>query len=145
MPWSGFTLLELSIVLVISVMLLGIAIPLLSRQLPGAQFNAAVHDVATHARLARNLAVTKNASIRLIIDVNERAYRLSSETADHRLPERLKLSFYAPESERIDAHAGAIRFYGDGSSTGGRITFIDGARHSDVDVQWLTGRVSILD
>ncbi|HEY9198548.1 MAG TPA: GspH/FimT family pseudopilin [Gammaproteobacteria bacterium] len=141
----GFTLLELTIVLVIGVLLLGIAVPLLGRQLPGAQFSAAVHAIATHARLARNLAITHNAPVGLIIDVNERAYRLSSESVDHRLPERLKLSFYAPESERIDAHSGAIRFYGDGSSTGGRITFTDGKRHSDVDIQWLTGRVSVRD
>ncbi len=38
---------------------------------------------------------------------------------------------------------GAIRFYPDGSSTGGRITVASGERKFLVDVDWLTGRVSI--
>ena len=40
---------------------------------------------------------------------------------------------------------GAIRFYPDGSSTGGRITVSSGERKFLVDVDWLTGRVSIED
>ena len=40
---------------------------------------------------------------------------------------------------------GSIRFYPDGGSNGGRITVASGARKFDVDVDWLTGRVAILD
>jgi general secretion pathway protein H len=40
---------------------------------------------------------------------------------------------------------GAIRFYPDGSSTGGRITVTFGRTQYLVDVDWLTGRVSITD
>ena len=42
-----------------------------------------------------------------------------------------------------DDKVGAIRFYPDGSSTGGRITVASGERKYLVDVDWLTGRVSI--
>ena len=38
-----------------------------------------------------------------------------------------------------------LRFVPDGGSNGGRITVASGARKFDVDVDWLTGRVAILD
>jgi len=142
---SGFTLLELILVMSIAILLLGIAVPLLSKQLPGAQFKAATHDLAAHARLARNLAIVKNAPMSLIIDVDRRTYQLTAEEKIRQLPAQIKLSVFTAESERIDAHQGAIRFFADGSSTGGRITLSDGQRHNDVDIQWLTGKVSILE
>lgn len=139
----GFSLLELTLVLSLALLLLGIAVPWIGRQLPGVRLDAAVRELATHARLARNLAVAQNNSVRLIIDVDRRAYRLSSEASSHRLPGQPTLTLYAPESERLDEHTAAIRFYGDGSSTGGRITFVEGGRQRAVDVQWLTGKVSV--
>ena len=38
---------------------------------------------------------------------------------------------------------GGIRFFPDGSSTGGRVTLSHGSRQYFVDVDWLTGRVSV--
>lgn len=142
---AGFTVLELTVVIAIALLLTGIAVPLIGARLPGAQFDAAVRQVAAHARLARNLAVARNVPVRLIVDVGTRRYSLSTQPGDHGLPSSLGVSLYAPETERIDAQVGAIRFYGDGSSSGGRITLTDGIRKRGVDVQWLTGRVSIVD
>jgi general secretion pathway protein H len=59
------------------------------------------------------------------------------------LPERLELKLYTAQSEVRDERHGAIRFYPDGSSTGGRVTLAAGERKLLVDVDWLTGRVSI--
>lgn len=144
-PTRGFTLLELVVVLVIVMLLMGVALPMVSARLPGAQLDAAVRQLAAHTRLARNLAVVDDAPVTLIVDVEARRYRLSAEARDHALPATLGVSLYAPESERIDERVGAIRFFGDGSSTGGRVTVSDGTRRRGVDVQWLTGRVSVVD
>jgi general secretion pathway protein H len=38
-----------------------------------------------------------------------------------------------------------VRFFPDGGSNGGRITLAAGDRKYDVDVDWLTGRVAILE
>jgi general secretion pathway protein H len=43
-----------------------------------------------------------------------------------------------------DEAAGSIRFFPDGSSTGGRVMIAAGNEKLSVDVNWLTGRVSIL-
>ena len=59
------------------------------------------------------------------------------------LPARLDLKLYTAQSEIVDDRRGAIRFYPDGSSTGGRVTVASGERKLLVDVDWLTGRVTI--
>lgn len=141
----GFTLLELTVVIAIALLLTGIAVPLITERLPGLKFNSAIHRIATHARLARNIAISSNAPVRLIIDVGEHRYRLSVEEEAHGIPEEIWISLYAPQVEQMNEQVSAILFYGDGSSSGGRVTLSDGVRKRSVDVQWLTGRVSILD
>jgi general secretion pathway protein H len=55
------------------------------------------------------------------------------------------MKLFTAQSDIVDEHVGAIRFYPDGGSTGGRVTLSAGERKFDVDVDWLTGRVAILD
>ena len=63
----------------------------------------------------------------------------------HSLPRELELKLYTAQQEVASERKGAIRFYPDGSSTGGRITVASGERKFLVDVDWLTGRVTIGD
>ena len=60
-------------------------------------------------------------------------------------PEGIELKLLTAQTEVESERKGAIRFYADGSSTGGRITVSAGERKYLVDVDWLTGRVSIGD
>jgi general secretion pathway protein H len=62
-----------------------------------------------------------------------------------KLPDNLEVKLYGAQSEVTSERRGSIRFYPDGSSTGGRITVASGERKYLVDVDWLTGRVSIED
>jgi general secretion pathway protein H len=55
------------------------------------------------------------------------------------------LKLLTAQTEVESDHRGSIRFYPDGSSTGGRITVSSGERQYLVDVDWLTGRVAIND
>jgi len=50
-----------------------------------------------------------------------------------------------PQKDLVDEKTGSIRFFPDGGSNGGRITLAAGERKFEVDVDWLTGRVAILD
>ena len=61
------------------------------------------------------------------------------------LPKDIELKLFTAQSEILSDTRGGIRFYPDGSSTGGRITVASGERKYLVDVDWLTGRVSITD
>jgi general secretion pathway protein H len=55
------------------------------------------------------------------------------------------LTLVTASQERIDAAAGNIRFFADGSSSGGGIGLHAGARDAVLLVDWLPGRVSIVE
>ena len=63
----------------------------------------------------------------------------------HRLPEKIDLKLYTAQRDLLNEKVGTIRFFPDGGSNGGRITLVAGERKYDVDVDWLTGRVAILE
>jgi general secretion pathway protein H len=57
----------------------------------------------------------------------------------------LELGLETARSELVDAGSGQIRFFPDGSSTGGRITVMMQEQRAEVVVDWLTGQVDIGD
>src|SRR5450755_2550308 len=81
----------------------------------------------------------------LVIDVDARSFTLPPDTRVHRLPEKLDVKLFTAQRDLVGEKIGAIRFFPDGGSNGGRITLAAGERKYDVDVDWLTGRVTILE
>ena len=61
------------------------------------------------------------------------------------LPEDIALELFTARSELESDTVGRVRFFPDGSSTGGRITLSLAERRYMVDVDWLTGRVTTFD
>ncbi|NCF80888.1 MAG: hypothetical protein GWP74_04680, partial [Proteobacteria bacterium] len=78
-------------------------------------------------------------------DVAKREFRLPGEQRVRKLPERVDIVLFSARSERLSAERGAIRFFPDGSSTGGRITLSTDTLRYLVNVDWLTGRVKVME
>jgi general secretion pathway protein H len=81
----------------------------------------------------------------LTLNVESRSFVLSGDNKPRVLPHQAELGVYTAQGEVVDGNTAAIRFYPDGSSTGGRVTLAMGERKFHVDVDWLTGQVEILD
>ncbi len=141
---GGFTLIELMVVLVIAGLLLTVLPPLFSAALPGVQLKGAAREVASALRFARDRAVTRQQESTLTLDLESREYRVSGRERPYSLPSGLDVELFTVRSEQSDEDTGAIRFFPDGSSTGGRVTLMVGERSYAVDVDWLTGRVRVL-
>ena len=77
-----------------------------------------------------------------MIDTDRGRYRPSGGTAVS-LPPSVRLTLFTTTQEQLSPGIGAIRFYADGSSTGGGVRLAQGDRRYDVLVDWLTGRISI--
>ncbi|HQZ44493.1 MAG TPA: GspH/FimT family pseudopilin [Usitatibacteraceae bacterium] len=139
----GFTLLELLLVLVIAAASYAMVVRFSAGGVSGAELKSAARAVAAGLRDARGTAVATQESASLTLDLEHRSMEVSGGRRPRSLPKRLDLKLYTAQAEIVDDKRGAIRFYPDGSSTGGRVTLASGERKFLVDVDWLTGRVTI--
>ncbi len=140
----GFTLLELMVVLVIAAIMMTVVPPMISSALPGAQLKSAARQLAAGLRSARNQALVSRQETSLVVDLEKHRFRVSGRKHDYPIPESLKIDLLTVESELLGEKRGGIRFFPQGGSTGGRITLSNGKRALGVDVDWLTGKVRIL-
>lgn len=140
---QGFTLLELLLVLVIVAAGYALLVRGFPGGAPGTELKSAARSVAAGLREARGTAIASQVPTALVLDVEKRSMEVSNGARPRILPQRLDLKLYTAQSEIVDDRRGAIRFYPDGSSTGGRVTLASGRQKLLVDVDWLTGRVSI--
>jgi general secretion pathway protein H len=139
----GFTLLELLLVLVIAAASYALVVRFNAGGVSGAELKSAARAVAAGLRDARGTAIASQESAALTLDLEHRSMEVSGGRRSRALPQRLDVKLYTAQSEIVDDKRGAIRFYPDGSSSGGRVTLAAGERKLLVDVDWLTGRVSI--
>ena len=140
----GFTLIELLAVLVLLVLVTALAAPALLKT-GGVELEATARTLAAGLRRARSQAIQHHAVQDLSLDVERREFSLSFDGRLRRLPGDIDYRLYTARSAREGETRGAIRFFPDGGSTGGRITLERGRRTIHVDVDWLGGRVRILD
>ncbi|HDK38102.1 MAG TPA: type II secretion system protein GspH [Thiolapillus brandeum] len=142
---TGFTLLELLVVMALAAILMTLVPPMISSSLPGVQLKSAARELAAGLRYARSHALTSHETAALTLDVKKRNFQISGRQKHYSIPDSLHINLLTAESETRGEYVGAIRFFPDGGSTGGRITLSQGERAFGVDVDWLTGRVRILD
>jgi general secretion pathway protein H len=141
---SGFTLIELLVVLAISSLALVLIIGYRPPWSRGLGLQATAADLAAGLRLARSEAILSNRQVLFDLDTVGHRYRVGS-AAPKQLPADLSIELLTISGEARKAGEGDIRFNPDGSSTGGRISLVDGRCKVAVGVDWLTGRVSVAD
>jgi general secretion pathway protein H len=141
---TGFTLIEVIVTLAI----LGFALVLVAGFKPpwssGLGLKGTAAELAAGLRLARSEAIVRNRPVAFDLDVIGHSYRVGQGT-ERRLPANLAIEMLTVAGERRGIGEGDIRFNPDGSSTGGRIGLADRERRVAVGVDWLTGRVSVVD
>jgi general secretion pathway protein H len=139
------TLLELLIVLSIMAIIAALALPLLGPGVSSTELKSAARQVAAGLRLARSDAVAMRQDTRVTLDLEHRTFQVERHPHLHTLPRELEMKLFTAQSDLVSDKVGAIRFFADGGSNGGRVTLAAGERKYEVDIDWLTGRVAILD
>jgi general secretion pathway protein H len=141
----GFTLLEMLVVLMLMAVVAGLVIPMFrGGGVSTAELRAAAREIAAGLRTARSEAVTQRRETFLVVDLEGRRFKVDQSSVEHKLPNGVELKLFTAQNDLINEKQGAIRFFPDGGSNGGRITVGSGERRYEVDVDWLTGRVAIL-
>ena len=136
-------MLELLLVLVLLVLAYGIATPVIANLTGAGDTKGSARTIATALKRARNAAISARKETPLTFDLEARTLTLAGEPKPVQLPAKLDIQLYTVQQELTSEKVAAIRFYPDGSSTGGRVTVGKDNKKFEVDVDWLTGRVHI--
>lgn len=139
----GLSLLELLIVLMLMAIVAAMTVPLLGNGVSNTQLRSAAREVAAGMRLARSEAVSKRRDAVLTLDLGEHWFQVDRDPRKHALPRDVEMKLYTAQRDLVSESVGAVRFFPDGGSTGGRVTLAAGERKFDIDIDWLTGRVEI--
>ncbi|GAB4181761.1 MAG: GspH/FimT family pseudopilin [Wenzhouxiangellaceae bacterium] len=138
----GFSLLEILLVLTLMALIMGVAATSLSRNIGSAEIRSAGKAIAAGLRYTRSQAMVRKQPLTFNVDANERTWQAAGRKTV-KIPDGMELTLLTARSELTGENAGNIRFFPDGSSSGGRVTISHGDYHWDIGIAWLTGKISI--
>ncbi|PCJ36531.1 MAG: type II secretion system protein GspH [Cellvibrionales bacterium] len=151
-PQSGFTLLELLVVLVLLGIIAVLVAPGLGGSLDNAKLKTASRELLAVLRVQRSVAITQGKIITLSFTRDEPSYRIDDERVV--LGAGLSVVYQAATGTTSDGGLGQqlpdggnnhLVFYPDGSSSGAMLQLRMGEGLRYLRVDWLTGAVSLYD
>jgi general secretion pathway protein H len=137
----GFTLIELLIVLAIAAFVTALVVPRLTGATERAAVRSAARELQAALRTTRSIAMARGRPQALIIDTARGVFQQGASIGQ--LPGGIHLALMTTTGDRLNAQTGGIRFFPDGTSTGGGVDVWAGNDRNQVLIDWLSGRVSI--
>jgi general secretion pathway protein H len=139
---AGFTLLEVTIVLLVASLVVGLALSSSRSPVSAAtKASLAAAEISGALRAARLQAITANTPVAVEFDIAGHRYEIGGSGWRTISPD-VELSLLTTRQEVTARSSGRIRFAPDGSASGGRIELSGGGRTIWVGIDWLSGRVS---
>jgi general secretion pathway protein H len=138
---AGFTLFELMLVLTILVMVTVLVSSLYRSNVGSTGFQSSAQVLASRLRDLRAAAMIKGNERVATIDVNRGFVNFGDGRPPLTFDRNVKLAVTAAESEQRSPSVAGVRFYPNGSSSGGVISLQRQQQVYQVQVNWLTGRV----
>jgi general secretion pathway protein H len=138
---GGFTLLELLAALTIAGLVLAVSIPTSQRMYASMQYHGAVKSVVVILTSARYAAVRSGAAQDVFVkpDIGE----LTLNGKVRQVPSSVELEVVAARELNRNG-VGVIRFFPDGSSSGGAVRLEhEAGMWVEVQVDWLLGRIDL--
>jgi len=139
---KGFTLIELMAVIVLLALAMTAVTFSFSKSLQSAKIRGASRDLVAALRYTRGQAIVKGKQEVLLLNLDDNSYSAPGKSSV-KLPKGMGLRLTTAESELTGGNSGGIRFFPDGSSTGGHISVFQGQREWRVNVAWLTGDIAL--
>ncbi|MCB1578178.1 MAG: prepilin-type N-terminal cleavage/methylation domain-containing protein, partial [Xanthomonadales bacterium] len=133
----GFTMIELIVVIVLIGIVASVVAFSFAKSLSGARIQAASRDLVAALRYTRGQAIVKGEQKVLVLDLEKNTYQAPGRN-EIELPKDMALRLTTAQKELTGEKAGGIRFFPDGSSTGGNIAVVLGEREWKINVGWLT-------
>lgn len=138
----GFSLIELiAVIILISIVVTMVSIGF-SKSLDGAKVRSASRDLVAALRYTRGQAIVKGKQQVLLVDTASNTFEAPAKPV-RELPKNVRIAIETAAGEQVSDSSGGIRFFPDGSSTGGNIRVYAGEREWRVNVAWLTGDIAL--
>ena len=141
----GFTLLELIVVLFIIVLGFSVVSLNLSSGNESTKLKIAARDLVSALRFARGEALISHQEMSVIIDLEANTYSVSRRDKLYQIPKSIGVTVVAAKSQTKGTRLAGMRFFADGSSTGGRVILKQGNLSWQIDINWLTGQIDLND
>jgi general secretion pathway protein H len=138
----GFTLIEMVIVITLIALISAILMATVGGGMEGLRLRSAAKEIASELRHARAQAMAKGEVQRFVIDPEQRQWT-SGEKRDGELSKKIDVVFVGARELQPKRGQGAIVFFEDGASSGGRIQLRQDKAAWNIDVAWLTGEVTL--
>lgn len=138
----GFSLIELMVVVVLIAATTALAASVMTTGLPGQQLRNASRELAAQLRYTRAQAIVTGKSQLFTLDTRTREWQAPNRRHGQ-LPSQIKLVATGARIEQTNPDVAAIRFFPEGAATGGRIVLSRDRAAWQLDVEWLTGEVTL--
>lgn len=141
---AGFTLIEVMAVIAILAVVIGVVIVRIPASRGTAELASLSHTIASELRNARADAMSAGSERTVVFDTS--AHKVLSEQRGRtiEIAPDITLHATAAASERRSGSQVAIRFFANGSSTGGALKLERGQKAHEVRINWLSGRVIVV-
>lgn len=107
------------------------------------EIKAAARDIVSALRYARGQALISHQETTVTIDLGDNSYTVSGRDKLYQIPESIDITVVTAQNELSGDGTANIRFFADGSSTGGRVTLERGHTSWKIDINWLTGQIEL--
>jgi general secretion pathway protein H len=141
----GFTLLEMVCVIALIALMAAVLLPFLPQHTSRARLQAYALQAASLLKADRNAAIARRANVTTLVDPPSRAIRSGVSSQFLRIPDDVRFDALLPRTCRHRAALSAISFFADGMSCGGTIALARLDTTYEIRVNWLTGRIEIVD
>ncbi|MBU1211978.1 MAG: prepilin-type N-terminal cleavage/methylation domain-containing protein [Alphaproteobacteria bacterium] len=139
---EGFSLIEMLAVLVILSLIGWLSLSLNPLRGGGRSLELSARELSGALRNVRRQAIAGNRIETVEFDVNSRAYATANDRR-RKLPAGVGLDITTANTARTGPSTVRLRFYPDGSSTGGRVVLRDRQRRIAIEIDWLTGAIEM--
>ncbi len=140
---KGFTLIEMIVVIVLVAIMATVVVSNIGAGSATATLNGAAREISSALRYARGHALTHSKETSFTFNLKDNSYQVTHKNKKYNISGDIEVTLDVAQSQVSEDEVGAIRFFPDGSSTGGRVTLEMGENKRQVDVNWLTGQAEI--
>ncbi len=138
----GFTLLEMLLVMTLAALIVTVVPASFNAVLPHVEREAELRGLVSTLRSVRGMAIRERREVSLMLDLKRRQYQQVGSEQVIQLPEVVVLSFRPAFASSVEQSPVVIRFFADGSSSGGTIELAAADARYEIQIDWLSGRVS---